>query len=340
MSKLRIFGPALTRRSIVKAGAALGLGIAVPAVLRIGPALAAYPERPVKIVVANTPGGPSDIIARIMAATLQEAMGGSFIVENRGGGGGNIGMGMAARAEPDGYTLLLTTSAYSVNPGLYETLPYDPFKSFVGVCELATSPHVFAVKKELGVKTMKEFVALAKQSPEKFNVSTPPIGTTPQLQAEVLKLREGLQKMATVVFPGGGDALRALITGTVQLSSGVLAPAHSHIIAGAIQGLAVTGTSRWHDLPEIPTMIESGYKDFVFETYTAIVAPAKTPPEIVAALEKNCLAILNRPEMRARLTKSGFDVQAKDGKTHMARVAREVELFRNTIVQAGIKKLK
>ena len=317
----------------------LAAAIAAPAVLRIRPAFAAYPDRPIKIVVANTPGGPSDIIARIMAAVMQETMGGSVIVENKGGAGGNIGMSSVARAEPDGYTILLSTSAYSVNPGLYETLPYDPLKDFVAVCELAVSPHVFAVKPDLRASTMKEFVALAKADPDKFNVSTPPIGTTPQLQAEVLKLREGLQRMATIVFPGGGDALKALLTGTVQLSSGVLAPAHPQIKAGNIKGLAVTGTTRWHDLPEIPTMLESGYKDFVFETYTALMAPAKTPPEIVGKLEKVALDILARPDMRERLAKSGFEVTAKDGKGHMARITKEVPMFRDIIVQAGIKKL-
>ena len=326
-----------SRRRVIKG--ALAAGLAAPALLRTTSAFAAYPERPVRIIVANTPGGPSDIIARIMAAAMQQAAGGNFFVENRGGAGGNLGMGLAARAEPDGYTILLTTSAYSVNPGLYNKLPYDPFKDFVGVCELATSPHVFAIKPDLGPKTMKEFVALAKANPAKFNVSTPPIGTTPMLQAEVLKQREGLQGMATVVFAGGGDALKAVIAGTVQLSSGVLAPAHPHIKAGTVRGLAVTGRTRWHDLPEIPTMIEAGYKDFVFETYTAMVAPAKTPPEIVRQIEKLALEILNRPEMRKKLTQSGFDVQAKDGKSHMARVAKEVPMFRDIITQAGIKKL-
>jgi tripartite-type tricarboxylate transporter receptor subunit TctC len=328
---------ALSRRRVIKG--ALATGIAAPAILRITPAFAAYPERPVRIIVANTPGGPSDIIARIMAAALQQSMGGSFFVENRGGAGGNIGMGHAARSEPDGYTILLTTSAFSVNPGLYEKLPYDPFKDFTAICELAVSPHVFAVRPDLGPKTMKEFVALAKKDPSKFNVSTPPIGTTPQLQAEVLKQREGLQGMATVVFAGGGDALKATIAGTVQLSSGVLAPAHPQIKAGNLRGLAVTGTSRWHDLPEIPTMIESGYKDFVFDTYTALMAPIKTPPEIVRTLEKNTLEILNRPDMRAKLTQSGFEVTAKDGKGHMARVTKEVAMFRDIITQANIKKL-
>jgi len=330
------FEGSLSRRRLIKAALA---GLAAPALLRIGTAFAAYPDRPIRIVVANTPGGPSDIIARIMAAAMQEAMGGSVIVENKGGGGGNIGMGYVARADADGYTILLSTSAFSVNPGLYNTPVYDPFKDFVAVCELAVSPHVFAVKPELGTGTMKEFVALAKADPDKFNVSTPPIGTTPQLQAEVLKLREGLQKMATIVFPGGGDALKALLSGTVQLSSGVLAPAHPQIKAGAIKGLAVTGRTRWHDLPEIPTMLESGYPDFVFDTYTALMAPAKTPPEVVARLEKVALDILAKPDMRQRLTQAGFEVTAKDGKGHMVRVAKEVPMFSDIIAQAGIKKL-
>jgi tripartite-type tricarboxylate transporter receptor subunit TctC len=330
------FAGSLSRRRLIKAAL---VGLAAPALLRIGTAFAAYPDRPIRIVVANTPGGPSDIIARIMAAAMQEAMGGSVIVENKGGGGGNIGMGYVARADADGYTILLSTSAFSVNPGLYNTPVYDPFKDFVAVCELAVSPHVFAVKPELGVGTMKEFVALAKKDPDKFNVSTPPIGTTPQLQAEVLKLREGLQKMATIVFPGGGDALKALLSGTVQLSSGVLAPAHPQIKAGAIKGLAVTGRTRWHDLPEIPTMVESGYPDFVFDTYTALMAPAKSPPEIVSRLEKVALEILNKPDMRQRLTDAGFEVTARDGKGHMERVAKEVPMFRDIIAQAGIKKL-
>jgi tripartite-type tricarboxylate transporter receptor subunit TctC len=325
-----------SRRRLIKTVLA---GLLAPAVLRIGTAFAAYPDRPIRIVVANTPGGPSDIIARIMAAAMQEAMGGSVIVENKGGGGGNIGMGYVARAEPDGYTILLSTSAFAVNPGLYNTPPYDPFKDFAAICELAVSPHVFAVMPDLGVGTMKEFVARAKANPDKFNVSTPPIGTTPQLQAEVLKLREGLQKMATIVFPGGGDALKALLSGTVQLSSGVLAPAHPQIKAGTIKGLAVTGTTRWHDLPDIPTMVESGYPDFVFDTYTALMAPAQTPPEIVRQLEKVALDILNKPTMRQRLTEAGFEVTARDGKGHMARVTKEVPMFRDIIAQGEIKKL-
>jgi tripartite-type tricarboxylate transporter receptor subunit TctC len=337
MTKAQDAKGAPSRRRVIKA--VLGAGVAAPALLRIGAALAAYPDRPIKIVVANTPGGPSDIIARFMAAAMQEVLGGSVIVENKGGGGGNIGMGSVARADADGYTILLSTSAFSVNPGLYETPPYDPFKDFAAICELAVSPHVFAVSPDFKANTMKEFVAVAKADPDKFNVSTPPIGTTPQLQAEVLKLREGLQKMATIVFPGGGDALKALLSGTVQLSSGVLAPAHPQIKAGTVKALAVTGRTRWHDLPEIPTMLEAGYPDFVFDTYTALMAPAKTPPEVVGRLEKVALGILDKPDMRERLTKAGFEVTARDGRGHMERVAKEVPMFRDIIAQAGIKKL-
>jgi tripartite-type tricarboxylate transporter receptor subunit TctC len=332
-SPAHVQSSAPTRRQLIRV---MTTGLAVPAVLRITGALAAYPERPVRIVVANSPGGPSDIIARIMAAALQEATGGTFVVENRGGGGGNIGMGAVARSEPDGYTILLATSAYAVNPSLFETLPYDPFKDFAAIAELATSPNVFAVKPELGVGTMKEFIARAKQDPDKFNVSTPPIGTTPQLQAEVLKVREGLGRMATVTHTGGGEALRALLSNTVQLSSGVLAPAHPHIKSGAIRGLAVTGAARWSDLPDIPTMLEAGYNDFVFETYTSLMAPARTPAETVTWLERESLKVLDRPELRNNLVAAGFEIQAKDGKTHMARVAREVPMYREIIASAGI----
>ena len=333
------FSNKFTRRRVLKGVAAVTAGLAAPAFLKIGAALAAYPDRPIRIVVANTPGGPSDIIARMMAAELQAAMGGSVVVENKGGAGGNIGMGYVARSDADGYTILLSTSAFSVNPGLYNQPVYDPFKDFAPICELAVSPHVFAVQPSLGVKTMKEFVELAKKDQDKFNVSVPPVGTTPQLQAEVLKLRAGLPRMATVVFPGGGDALKALMTGTVQLSSGVLPPAHPQIKAGNIVGLAVTGTSRWHDLPDIPTMIESGFPDFVFDTYTALMAPAKTPPDIVARLEKTALNILAKPDLRKKLTDAGFEITARTGKDHMERVTREVKLFKDVIEQAKITKL-
>ena len=269
--------------------------------------------------------------------SLQDVLKSSFVVENVGGGGGNIGMSRAARADADGYTLLVSTNAYSVNPSLYDNLPYDPIKDFAAIAELASSPNIWTVKPELGVKTLPDFIALVKKAPEKFNVATPPVGTTPQLQAEVLKLRAGIKGMATVVHTGGGQALQALLSNSVQLSSGSLPPSHPQIKAGTIVGLAMTGEKRWHDLPDVPTMAEAGFKDFVFDTYTALLAPAKTPPDIVARLEKETLAILKAPDMSKKLLELGFTVQAKDGKGHMERVVKDVAFWKDIVKQAGIK---
>ena len=326
-----------SRRRVIKG--ALATGVAIPAILHIRSALAAYPERPIRFVVANTPGGPSDITARILTAALEQATGKTFVVENRGGAGGNIGMGYAAGAEADGYTILLATNAYSVNYALYNKLPYDPYKDFVGVSELASSPNTFVVRSETPAKTIKEFIALAKANPEKFNVATPPVGTAPHIQAEVLKVRENMPKLETIVYKGGGDALQALLGGTAQLSSGSLPPAHPHIKAGTLRCLAVTGDQRWPDLPDVPTMEQEGYKDFVFATDTVLLAPAKTPPEAVKWLERETLKVLSTPEMKEKLLKAGFLVRPKGGADAWARVTKEIDLYKSVIDQAGIPKL-
>ena len=314
-------------------------GIAAPAFLRVRSAHAVYPDRPVKFVVANTPGGPSDIVARIVTAALEQSTDKTFIVENRGGAGGNIGMEYAARADPDGYTILLATNAYSVNYGLYKQLPYDPYKDFVGVSELASSPNTFVVRSELPAKTIKEFVALARATPEKYNCATPPIGTTPQIQLEVLKIREKLPKLEDVVFKGGGDAIAALLAGTVQLSSGSLPPAAPHIKSGTFRCLAVTGETRWPDMPNVPTMTESGYKGFVFATDTVPLAPAKTPRENVKWLEWETLKVLATSEMKEKLYMAGFQVRLQGADAAWARVTREIDMFKQIIDQAGIQKL-
>jgi tripartite-type tricarboxylate transporter receptor subunit TctC len=338
MSKVNAHS-APSRRSIIKGAGALAAGVAAPAFLRVRSAYAAYPERPVKVVVANTPGGPSDLVARMITAALQQSTGKTFFVENIGGAGGNIGMGAAARAEGDGYTILLATNAYSVNASLYKKIPYDPLKDFVGVSELATSPNTFVVRSELPAKTIKEFVALARANPEKYNCATPPIGTTPQIQLEVLKLAEKLPKLEDVVFKGGGDALQALLSGTCQLSSGSLPPAAQHIKAGTLRCLAVTGETRWPDMPDVPTMVESGYKDFVFATDTVLLAPSKTPPEAIKWIETETLKVLGTPEMKEKLYKAGFQVRAKGANDAWTRVTKEIDMFKNIIDQAGIAKL-
>jgi len=329
---------ALSRRRMIKGAGALAAGLAAPAVLRVRSAYAAYPDRPVKIVVANTPGGPSDITARIVTAALQQSTGKTFIVENRGGAGGNIGMGYAAKADPDGYTILLITNAFSVNVSLYHQLPYKT-DDFVPVCELASSPNTFVVKADSPAKTIKEFVALARANPDKYNCATPPIGTSSQMQLEFFKAKEKLPKLADVVFKGGGDAITALLGGTVQLSSGSLAPALPHIKAGTLRGLAVTGETRWPELPDVPTMQEVGYKDFVFAVDCALLAPAKTPPEAVKWLETETLKVLKTKDIQDKLHKAGFLVRAQGADACWQRVTKEITLFRNIIETAQIKKM-
>jgi len=328
-----------TRRGLLKTTAALAAGIGAPSLFGARAARADYPDRPVKFVVANTPGGPSDIVGRIVTAALDQSTGRTFIIENRGGAGGNIGMEYVARSNPDGYTILLATNAFSVNYGLYNQLPYDPYKDFVAVSELASSPNTFVVRAESPAKTIKDFVALARANPEKYNCATPPIGTTPQLQLEVFKTRENLPKLTDVVFKGGGDAIQALLTGTVELSSGSLGAALPHIKAGTFRCLAVCGDSRWPELPDAPTMQEAGYKDFLFATDMVLLAPAKTPAADVKWLEKATLKVLATPEMKDKLFQAGFLVRAKGADVAWARVTKEIIMFKQIIDQAGITKL-
>lgn len=323
-----------TRRRIISGAAALAAG---QMVLGGTSAFAAYPDKPVRIVIPNSPGGPSDIMGRIVAPILQEALGGSFIVENVGGGGGNIGHARVARSEPDGYTILLASTAFIINPSLMASVPYDPIRDFAPIAELGASPNVIAVQSSLGVKSVKELIALAEKDITKFNIAAPPVGTSSHLAAEMFKLHTGLAKAAIIFHTGGGQALQALLSGSVQTNIGVLAPAHPHIKAGTIVGLAVTGSQRWHDLPEIPTMLDLGYKDFVTENLTALLAPAKTPPEIVARLEKAVIGGLTKPDARNRLAQGGFAVTATTGKAFHERMVRDVPMFARLIRDTGIK---
>jgi tripartite-type tricarboxylate transporter receptor subunit TctC len=331
------YGPG--RRQVLKYAGTLAAGaVASPFVGRIERAQAAWPhDRPVRIIVANSPGGPSDLTARFIAPVLQEALGQTFIVENRPGGGANIGMQAVIRAEPDGYTLHLSTSIWVINPSLYTPPPYDPFTDLVPVVEIASSPSVFVAPAALGVKTLKEWVARARKDQDKFNIGSPPIGSTLHLGAELLKHREGLGKVAVVVFNGGGAAIQGILSNSVQLCSSSLAPAHPHIKAGTLTGLAILGDKRWPDLPDVPTAEEAGYKDFNFETYTALMAPAKTPGEIVHAVEQAAIKGLQKPELRAKIQAAGFQVQAKTAAEHAARIRREVPIFHDIIKTAGIK---
>ena len=181
-----------------------------------------------------------------------------MIVDNRAGGGGNLGMALVARANPDGYTLLLTSTAIAVNPGLFENLPYDPIKDFAPISELVNAPNVLFVRPDSGITSIADLVAKAKAEPDKFNYASPGVGTKSHLTGELLKLRAGIN-IQHIPYRGGGPATQALVAGTVQLGSVALAPVEPLIKSGTVKALAVTGATRWWSLPDVPTMIESGY---------------------------------------------------------------------------------
>jgi len=322
-----------SRREFLKTS---GLALAA-AVLRAQSArTATYPGHPIRIIVPFAPGGPTDIMARIIATHLGEAVNGTFIVDNRAGAGGNIGIGAAARAEGDGYTLLITSSAYVVNPSLYAKIPYDPYKDFAPIAELGTSPNVILVDPKLKINSIADLVARAKANPNELNYASPGVGTTPHLSAELLKIMAGIN-VTHVPYPGAGPAIQAILSGTTQVAFAALPPAHPHIVSGALKALAVTAAHRWFDLADVPTMVELGYKDFISDTFQGFLAPAKTPPEIVALLAAKSIEVLKVAKTADQLRDDGFEVIANGPDGMKKRIDDEVPKWRDVITKAGIK---
>jgi tripartite-type tricarboxylate transporter receptor subunit TctC len=308
----------------------------MPLIGHFSSAYAAWPDRPIKLIVPFGPGGPVDVIARLMLPGLTEALGTSVFVENRPGAGGNIGNALVARADPDGYTVLCTSSTFVINPMLYASVPYDPIKDFLPLADLAGSPTAFAVQPSLGVTTLAEFVAFAKKRSGKLSYSHSGFATPAHLAGEFFKIRAGID-MTAVPFGGGGPAVQSLMTGAVEMVSAALPAAHPHIRSGKLTGIGMTGEKRWFDLPEVPTIVENGYPGFVVDTFTAMLVPAKTPQEIINRLTKETVAILKRPDMQARLRTVGFEASAGGPDALRARIARELPMWKEIIQQAGIK---
>jgi tripartite-type tricarboxylate transporter receptor subunit TctC len=302
----------------------------------VAPAQAAYPDRPITLVVPFAPGGPTDIIARILSIAISHSLGQQVIVGNRGGAAGNIGMGQVARAAPDGYTLLLSSTAIAVNPALFKSLPYDPIKDFAPISELVNAPNVLVVRPDSGINTIADLVAQAKANPQKFNYSSPGAGTKSHLTGELLKLRAGIQ-MVHVPFRGAGPAAQAVLSNTVQVGSVALAAAESLIKDGQLRALAVTSEKRWFSLPDIPTMVEAGYPGFISDTFNALLAPANVPPDILALLVRESRAAFEKPEAREQARKAGFEVVAGTPEQLAARIKAEIPSVRELVEKAGIK---
>lgn len=299
------------------------------------PAHAAWPERPVKLIVAVAAGGPTDDLARTLANGLGEALGGSFVVENRGGGGGRIGIGAVARAEPDGYTLLVAASSLTISAAMSSSVGYDPVADFAPIAFIATTPTCFTVATKLGVDDLRSLIERAKRTGEPLNYATPGTGTVGHLAAELLKIRSGLQ-MAHVAHTGAGPALQSLLSGAVQVIVTPVPATQSQVDAGTVKALAVTSEKRWGKLPNVPTMVELGFEGFVADTMFGLLAPAATPKAITGKLTAATLDVLRKPETAARLQQLGYGIIAGGPDDLTRRIEHELKLWRGIAQQAGL----
>lgn len=297
---------------------------------------ASYPSRPIRVIVPFAPGGSTDVIARIIAQNLTEAWGQQVIVDNRAGAGGNVGMGLAANATPDGYTLLTVSSSFVVNPTLYANAPYDPYKTFVPITNVAAAPNVFTAHASQPVKSMPELIELVKNNPKKYNIGTPGVGTTPDLSAELLRLTTKID-IVRVPYKGAGPAVAAVAGNQVPFACTVLPPLVPHIKAGRLRGLAVTTAKRSTALPDVPTMAEAGVKGQEADTFAALLVPAGTPKPIVSKLNQEVQRILAQPKIRERIVDLGFYVIASTPEQFAAQIKTEVAKWGKVIRSANMQ---
>jgi tripartite-type tricarboxylate transporter receptor subunit TctC len=301
-----------------------------------GAARAEWPEKQITMVVCFAAGGGTDIAARLINTQLGEALGKPVVVENRGGAGGNIAIKAVQALPADGYTILVCSSAYVVNPSLFAQANYDPTKDFVPLMVMGASPNVFVVPEQSPIKTMKEFIEKAKAAGGKMNWTSPGAGTTPQLAGELLKIRTGIQ-MQHIPFPGAGPATTAVLAGQVDLYTANLGSVSSFIEGGKMRPLAVTAMKRWPSLPDVPTLEEIGIKDAASDTFQGLYVAGGTPKPIVDRLAKEISAILARPDVKEKFAKSGLPVLAEGPDAFMARVKHEVPMYKEIIDKAGLR---
>src|SRR6201996_7720953 len=311
--------------------------IAVLVLAGIAPVLAeGYPNRPVRMIVGFPPGGPTDVIARIVAQHLSESLGQQFVGENFPGAGGNIASGQVARATPDGYTIMAISTGFVVNPSLYAKVPYDPIKDFAAVTLVAASPNVVVVNPEVPAKTLPELVQLIRDNPGKYSYAGPGIGSTPQLGGELFRLTYKLD-LIHVPFAGAAPAVQSTAGGHTPIAFTALPSSMSAIQAGQVRAIALAAAERAPQLPDVPTFAEQGIKDQEADTLTGIVAPARTPKEIVDLLAREIAKAVARPEIKARLATLGFRPVANTPDEFAARIKLEIDKWGKVVHAAGLK---
>ena len=269
-----------------------------------------YPTKPVRLVVGFTPGGGTDMVARLLAQKLVDAMGQPFVVENRAGATGMIGAKMVATSAPDGYTLLLAhVNSQAIAPALVEKPQYDPVKEFAPVAYVGYVPNVLVINTAMPVKTVSELVARAKAKPEGLSYASPGVGSTNHLAGEMFRMESGA-KLLHVPYKGSGPATVDLLGGQVDMNFDAMASAMPHIKSGRLRALAVTTPTRDPELLDVPTMAELGYKTFDITNWYGLVAPPGTPPAILSALNAAVLRILKVPDVARQLGELGVRGQA------------------------------
>jgi tripartite-type tricarboxylate transporter receptor subunit TctC len=303
------------------------------------PAAAAYPDHPVRIIAPFAAGGPTDVVARIVAQKLSEALKQQFFVENHVGAGGNLGMTMAARATPDGYTILVASSSYVVNPSLYANNPYDPYKDFIPITLAAASPNIVSVHPSVPVKTVKELIALIQANPGKYAIANAGLGTTPQLASELFKLTYKLDA-ASVPYGGGEPAVQSTVGNHTPIAFSAIPPAAPQIAGGNLRGLAVTAAKRSGVLPDVPTMAEAGVPNQESETMQGVFVPAGTPNEIVDLLNREIVKLMQLPDVKQKCADLGFDVVANTRADFAVYLKKEIDKWHKVIVDAKIPQVQ
>jgi tripartite-type tricarboxylate transporter receptor subunit TctC len=296
----------------------------------------AWPARPVKVIVGFAPGGPTDLFARLIAQKLTEATGKNFYIENVPGAGGNVGAVRAAQSPPDGYTFLVTGGNITNNPYLFVNAGYDPLKDFDPITVGASTPVVLAVTPSVPAKTVKELVAWIRANPGKESYASPGTGTPPQLVGALFQHSLNLD-LVHVPFGGGGPAVEATVAGHTPISFGALAPAVPLIQSGGLRALAVTGKTRAPTLPDVPTMAEAGFPEVEGATWTAVVAPAGTPKDIIAALHRLIVAGLAQPDVKDKLAAMAYVPIGNTPEETTAFFKGEMAKWGKVIKDAGLK---
>jgi tripartite-type tricarboxylate transporter receptor subunit TctC len=314
----------------------LAAGAAVLPALSWSAFAQAWPARPVRVIVPFAPGGPTDVCARLIAQRLSERLGRQFYVENLAGAGGNIGTGQAAKAQPDGYSILISANNHVINPTLYEKVPYDAFKDFAPVTLAAAFATALSAHPSVPANSVQELVALIKASPGKYSFASPGFGTPSHLLGEQFRVVVGLD-LVHVPYGGSGPATTAVVAGHTPIGFAALSAAAPQVKDGKLRALAVMSKSRSQVLPDLPTIAQAGYAGLDGDGWVGVLVPAGTPADIVALLHREIVEIIVQPEMKERLSALGFDPVGNSPEAFAMQMKLEMEQWAKVIRTAQLK---